>query len=354
MPDILDKASNKAGLPPGSLVHIGEHAADKSRVSAFIYDQDQCSYHREMTVGEIASLVTAGKVSWINVSGVHDTELIREMGNVFGLHHLLLEDIMHTGQRPKVEEYEETLFIVFKMLTFDPGQDSVQEEQVSLVLGKDWVLSFQEKEGDVFDPVRERISRAKGRIRRMGSDYLTYALVDAVVDHYFGVLEKIGDKIEDLQDEVLERPSKNIMQTIHKSKQELIFVRHSIWPLRDALNQVVRGEFEQITEQVSVYFRDVLDHTRQVLDAVDTFRDMLGATLEIYLSSLSHHMNQVMKVLTIIATLFIPLTFIVGIYGMNFAYMPELSWRYGYLAVWGVMLALAGGMIYAFKRQRWF
>jgi magnesium transporter len=307
-----------------------------------------------LTVEETAALIHPDQVSWINVSGVHDTQCIARLGNLFRLHPLLLEDLMHTGQRPKIEEYDQNLFIVLKMLTYEPKNSSIQEEQVSLVLGGSWVLSFQEREGDVFEFVRDRILRTKGKIRRMGSDYLAYALVDAVVDHYFGVLEQIVDKIEDLQDQVLERPQPEVLHIVHETKQELIFVRHAIWPLREALNQVVHDEFDQISEQVVVYFRDVLDHTRQVLDVLESYRDMLSGTLDIYLSSLSHQMNQVMKVLTVIATLFIPLTFLVGIYGMNFEHMPELSWRYGYLAIWVLMVVLAGAMLYAFKRRGWF
>jgi magnesium transporter len=354
MAEILDKASEKTGLPPGSLIHIGEHAISASSVSAFVYDFEQCTHHQDITVEESADLILPGQVSWINIIGVHDTELIAEVGALFGLHHLLLEDLMHTGQRPKIEEYEQTLFVVLKMLTYNESRNAVQEEQISLILGNDWVLSFQEREGDVFDPVRHRIANTKGKIRKMGNDYLAYALVDTVVDHYFGVLEHIGDKIEDLQDSILERPNPEVLQTLHEAKQELIFVRHSIWPLRDSLREVVRGEFAQVSEQVEVYFRDVLDHIHQVLDALESYRDVLSGTLDIYISLLSRQMNQVMKVLTVIATLFIPLTFVVGIYGMNFEYMPELSWRYGYPAVWGGMIGLAGGMLYQFKKRGWF
>jgi len=269
------------------------------------------------------------------------------------LHHLVIEDIHNTYQRPKAEDYEDFLYIVLKMISWDENLNQAQAEQVSMILGKGYVLSFKEDPGDIFDPVRVRLREGKGRIRKSGADYLAYALLDQVVDNYFLVLENLGERIESLEEELTTNPSPATLKAIHHLKRELIFLRKSVWPLREAINSLERGDSSLFQAETLVYLRDLYDHTIQVMDTIETFRDMVSGMLDIYLSSISNRMNEIMKVLTIIATIFIPLTFIAGVYGMNFANMPELQWPWGYFAVWGVMILVAGGMIIFFKRKGW-
>jgi magnesium transporter len=292
-------------------------------------------------------------VTWINVDGVHDVGLIQKLGETFDLHPLIIEDIVHTQQRPKMEESENYIYIVLKMLYLDDAQNETQVEQVSLVFGKNFVISFQEKEGDIFESIRARLRNGKGRIRKMGTDYLAYSLIDAVVDHYFVILEKDGEKIEELEDKVVSEPKPETLQGIHRLKREMIFLRRSVWPLRELVNSLERGESPLIHKTTRIYLRDIYDHTIQVIDTLETYRDMLSGMHDTYLSSLSNRMNEVMKVLTIIATIFIPLTFIAGIYGMNFEFMPELKWRWAYFGVWGVIFVVAIAMLIYFRRKKW-
>ena len=280
-------------------------------------------------------------------------DTIEKIGQHYDLHPLVLEDILHTGQRPKFEDIEQYLFVVLMMLRFDKENKSVISEQVSLVLGKNFVISFQENVGDVFEQIRDRIRNSKGRIRKMGSDYLMYALLDAIVDGYFAILENMGETIETLEEELVDDPSKNTLQQIHHLKREMIFLRKSVWPLRELISSLERSESKLIQQSTEAYLRDVYDHTIQVIDTVESFRDMVASMLDLYLSSLSMRMNEVMKVLTIIATIFIPLTFIAGVYGMNFHNMPELSWKYGYPVTLLVMAIISIGMLYYFKRKNW-
>jgi magnesium transporter len=279
---------------------------------------------------------------------------LESLGQCIGLHPLVLEDILNTEQRPKIEDYGDYLYIVVKMITYPDKADGIAVEQVSLILGQNFVISFQEGiQGDVFSPVRERIRNEKSRLRKMGADYLTYSLVDSVVDSYFAVLEELGERIEVLEEELIEQPSRNTLHTIHKLKQEMIFLRKSVWPLREVVNFMERGESPLINEGTRIFLRDVYDHTIQIIDTIETFRDMLSGMLDIYLSSISNRINEVMKVLTVIATIFMPLTFLAGVYGMNFEYMPELKWRWGYPAILLVMLAVAVSMLTYFKKKRW-
>jgi len=316
----------KVGLPPGTLVHIGERKTEKIKIPT---------------------------VTWINIDGLQEVGVVEKIGTHFGVHPLILEDILHTGQRPKAEDLGDYLFIVLKMIYHDENEDEIMGEQVSLILGQNYVISFQEREGDIFNPIRERIRNGKGRIRKAGADYLAYALIDAIVDHYFVILEKLGEKIESLEEELVTNPIPETLQMIHTLKRNLIFLRKSVWPLREVISGLERGESPLITEPTGIYLRDVYDHTIQVIDTIETFRDMVSGMLDIYLSSLSNRMNEVMKVLTIIATIFIPLTFIVGIYGMNFKFMPELEWHWGYPTALIIMLLLVGFMLLYFRRKKW-
>jgi len=348
----IKKRSKKAGLPPGSLVHIGERKTEKTRITIIDYDQAQLQEKEAGSIEECFAFKDNPTVTWINIDGLHQIEIIEKMGRHFNLHSLVLEDIVNTGQRPKMEDFEDYIFIVLKMLYYDQ-KGGIKTEQVSLILGPNFVISFQEQEGDVFNPIRDRIRKAKGRIRKMGADYLAYALMDTIVDNYFIILERLGEEIEDMEEELLTNPTTETLQKIHFLKREMILLRKSTWPLRELINGLERTESPLIQESTGVYLRDVYDHTIQVIDTVETFRDMISGMLDIYLSSISNKMNEVMKVLTIIATIFIPLTFLAGVYGMNFRYMPELEWHGGYFVVLLVMAAVGISMVGYFRRKKW-
>ncbi len=354
MSRLFKKTSTKIGLPPGTLVHIGEKKIDKVRITLIDYDETHLEEKEIETVEECFSFKDKPTVTWINIDGLHQVDIIEKIGTHFDLHPLTMEDIVHTGQRPKIDDFEHFIFIVFNMLQYDENINEVKAEQVSLIVGSNFVISFQEKEGDIFNLVRERIRNGKGRIRKSGSDYLAYAMIDVVVDHYFIILEKIGEDIESLEEELLTNPTPDTLQTIHNLKREMIFLRKSVWPLRDVVSTLERGDSDLISETTIIYLRDVYDHTIQVMDTIETFRDMISGMLDIYLSSVSNKMNEVMKVLTIIATIFIPLTFIAGIYGMNFKYMPELDWQWSYPVLWLVIIIVGVSMVIYFKRKGWF
>jgi magnesium transporter len=336
----VKKSSWKAGMPPGSLVRADEKRTEKVRVTVIDYDEQGV---REKDIEDLKECIPfrdSQSVTWINIDGIHQMNVIEEIGSQYGVHPLVLEDIASTGQRPKLEDFRDYVFVVLNMLRFDETGSEIEAEQVSIILGSNFVVSFQEKPGDVFDPVRERIRTAKGRIRNMGADYLMYSLLDAVVDNYFLILEKVGERIEDMEEDLVSEPT-------------LIYLRKSVWPLREVLSQMLRGETLLVKETTSVYLRDVYDHTIQVIDTVETFRDMASGMVDMYMSSVSNRMNEVMKVLTIIATIFIPLTFIAGVYGMNFEKMPELKWGWAYPAVLAVMGIVAVIMITYFRRKKW-
>jgi magnesium transporter len=347
------KRSRKAGLPPGTLVHIGEKKVEKAKISLIDYDETQFQERQVKTIEECVPFKDTSTVTWINIDGIHEVDIIAKLGTHFGLHPLLLEDILNTEQRPKMEDYGDYIFVVLKMLYRGEGRNEIEAEQFSLILGSNFVISFQESEGDVFDPVRDRIRKNKGRIRKAGADYLTYALLDAIVDNYFIILESIGENIEDTGQRMAVNPTPETLQLIYALKKEMIFLRKSIWPLREVVSGLERCESSLIDESTGAYLRDVYDHTIQVIDTVESFRDMVSGMLDIYLSSISNKMNEVMKVLTVFASIFIPLTFIAGVYGMNFAFMPELTWRWGYPAILVVMTLAGISMLVYFRRKRW-
>jgi len=348
------RPKKKIGVAPGTLVHVGEPSGEAITINLIDYDPE--NLHEELLatdgVKRCCQLKASPTVSWINVNGIHEIGHIETLGNCFDLHPLVLEGILNTDHRPKLEDYDDYLFLVLKMLFYD-RDSGIRTEQVSLVLGPNYVLSFQEKVGDVFDGVRERLRSGKGRIRKQGADYLAYALLDAIVDSYFAILETIGDEIEEMEQELVTDPSPQTLNRIHHFKHEMILLRKSVWPLRELISGLQRGESELIGETTAVFLRDVYDHTIQVVDTVETFRDIIAGMLDLYLSSISNRMNEVMKVLTIIATIFIPLTFLTGVYGMNFEYMPGLKWHWAYFALWGVMLAIGAGMMIFFRRKKW-
>ena len=349
----IKKRSKTIGQPPGTLVHIGEKKTEETRITIIDYDETHFEEKEAKTVEECFSFKDTPTVTWINIDGLHQVEIIEKIGKHFSLHPLILEDILNTGQRPKIEDFIEYLYVVLKMLYYDDKEAEVKAEQVSLILGSNFVISFQEKEGDVFNPIRDRIRNSKGRIRKMGADYLAYALLDGMVDNYFIILEKLGETIEDMEEELVSNPTPETSQGIHRLKGEMIFLRKSVWPLREVINGLERGESSLIKDSTGIYLRDVYDHTIQVIDTIETYRDIVSGMVDTYLSSISNRMNEVMKVLTIIATIFIPLTFVAGIYGMNFKYMPELEWPWGYPLIWTVIGVIAITMAVYFRKKRW-
>lgn len=347
------RRTKKAGLPPGTLVYVGDRKTEQVKIMVIDYDESTFEEKDVRKVGECEPYKHTPTVTWINIAGIHDVNTIEKIGENYGIHPLLLEDIMHTGQRPKIEDFEEYIFIVVRMISFEKEQQRIDTEQVSLVLGPNYVISFQEREGDVFEPVRERIRNAKGRIRKMGADYLAYALLDSIVDSYFVILEKIGDEIEGLEESLISQPDAGTLQTIHYLKREMIGLRRSVWPLREVLSTMSRRDSRLIGESTEVFLKDVYDHTIQVIDTIENYRDMISGMLDIYLSSISNRMNEVMKFLTIFASIFIPLTFVAGVYGMNFSNMPELDWRWGYFATLAVMAGIGISLLLYFKKKRW-
>jgi magnesium transporter len=353
MSRFMKNRSVKVGLPPGSLVHIGERKTENVTIDILNYDETQFQEKETKKVEECFSFKDKATVTWINVNGIHELEILKELGDCFGFHPLVLEDVLNTDQRPKMEEFDDYLYIVLKAFYYGSDNNETVEDQISLILGSNFVISFQERQGDIFNPVREQIRSGKGHIRKSGADYLTYTLIDTIVDHYFTIIERLGEKIEDAEEELLANPTSQTLQTIHKLKKEMMLLRKSVWPLREIVSSLERDESALIKKTTVVYLRDVYDHTIQVVDTIETYREMLSGMLDIYLSSISNRMNAVMKVLTIVATIFIPLTFVVGIYGMNFRYMPELEWHWGYYTVLSVVFVIGVFMIFYFKRKKW-
>ncbi len=357
IPSVLGRLASRTrkppGTSPGTLVYTGERHEAEVVVSVIEYDAESLVESTIEDIRDCFDSADADPITWVNIDGLHDVGMIEQVGEHFGVHRLALEDVVSTTQRPKVEEYETHFIVILRMLDFDAETSSVSAEQVSLVVGKSWLFSFQERPGDVFDPVRERLRTKKGKIRSRGPDYLAYALIDAVVDHYFRILELIGDRIEELEDQVLVEATLESMHRIHHLRREMLIVRRAVWPLREALGQLYRGEVELVQEETEVFLRDVYDHCVQLIDTVETLREVLSGAMDLYMTGVSNRMNEVMKVLTIIATIFIPLSFVAGVYGMNFEYMPELNVRWGYPALLAAMGTAAGAMVWYFRRKGW-
>jgi magnesium transporter len=350
------KRSKKAGLPPGTLVYTGEKDQEPIKITVMDYNEKHFFEHEVEHVEECFEYRDKPSVTWINVDGTHRADIIESIGGHFGIHPLVLEDLMSVGQRPKMENYDSYAFIVLRMLRYDKQKDEISDEQLSLIIGHNFIISFQESgmDGDVFDPIRIRIRDGKGYIRKMKSDYLAYVLIDLVVDNYFSIVEKLEERTEQVEELLLVDPTPHNLQEINLLKRKLIFVRKAFWPLREALSILERGETDLFTQNTLLYLRDVHDHIIQLVDTIDSLRDIISDMTNIYLSSISNKLNEVMKVLTIISTIFIPLTFLAGIYGMNFEFMPELKSRYGYPILWAVMLIIGITMAISFKRKKWF
>jgi magnesium transporter len=346
--------ANKIGLPAGSLIHVGEKLADKTKITVIEYDEHQFKEREFVTISDFSFSKENPSTTWINIDGLHDIQILEQLGKIFNIHPLILEDILNTDQRPKMEDLDEYLYIVLRMFYKSKNKnDVVQSEQVSFIIGHNFIISFQEKPGDIFDPIRDRIKNVKGRIRKAGADFLAYSLIDSIVDYYFIVLESLDEKIEFFENILVSSPSRELLLDIQNLKREIIFLRKFAWPMRETVSLLERSESPLIQESTNIYFKDIYDHTIQVIDTIEIFRETLSSMLDIYLSSISNKMNEIMKVLTIIATIFMPLTFIAGIYGMNFKYMPELGWRWGYPMIWGITLTISSIMLIYFKKKKW-
>jgi magnesium transporter len=359
----LSGRHEKSGMAPGSLVHVGRQKVVETSVNVLEYDSEgQIHAWKAEELEQLQAVKATAPVSWIDVIGLHQIETIETIGRIFAIHPLLLEDILNTEQRPKADQYGDHLYVILKVFQWYGTQPAVGQpisggaiaaEQVSIVLGQRFVITFQEHQQDIFDPLRERIRSGHSRLYERGADYLAYSLLDTVVDQYFVILEALGELIEDIEDEVVSNPTPTTLQSIYELKQELIFLRRSVWPLREILNVLQRGDSPLIDQETVLYLRDVYEHTVQVIDTIETYREIVSGLIDIYLSSVSNRMNEIMKLLTLIATIFIPLTFITSLYGMNFRYMPELGWRWGYPLTWLVIVLISGGMVIYFRRRRW-
>ena len=354
MGTLRKKRSKKAGLPPGTPIHIGEHKTQAVLMTAFSYTDS--AVQETVLPSQKDCLTVLNNLNgtlWIQTQGIHDIQALEQLASFFQLHPLVLEDIVNNEQRPKLEDYSDYLFVVIKQIKCHGETRRLRIEQLSFVLGPHFILSFQEDTEDVFQSVIKRLRNEKGRLRTRGVDYLTYALIDAIVDHYFEVLENFGSEIEELEPQLISEPNPSYLKRLHHLKQDMVVLRKSIWPLREVLSHLERRESRLIDDKTRVYFRDIHDHTVQIIETLETYRDMLSNMLDIYLTSLSHKLNETMKVMAIIATLFIPLTLIAGIYGMNFKHMPELDWPWGYPFVLIFMGICAGGMLIYFRKKRW-
>lgn len=346
---------SKLGMAPGSLVFTGEQKMAEQKISVMRYSEDGVEEFDTRHLEEVQKLMEPENgVTWVNIDGLHDVETISTICTGLGVHKLTIEDVLGVGQRPKFEEFDDYLFVVVRMFLLGENGKDIEDEQLSFILKGKLLITFQEREGDVFNHVRNRIREGKGMIRKRGGDYLLYALIDSVVDYYFLILEKQGELIEEVEEAVLENPQDAVLNELHRIRREVLQLRRSIYPLREVITRFERVEEPHVSNESKVFIRDLYDHTIQVIETVEVFRDVVSGTIDLYMNSVSNRMNNVMKVLTIIATIFIPLTFIAGVYGMNFEHMPELSWPWAYYAVWGLMLVMALGMVTYFKVKKWF
>ncbi|WP_426430004.1 magnesium/cobalt transporter CorA [Winogradskyella sp. HB-48] len=341
------------GQVPGTLIYTGQKSDKDFHVECFDYTKDHIEESILLNIEDAVTYKETDSVTWINVDGLKHTDKIEAIGKQYDLHPLVLEDIVNTSQRPKIDEYDDYLFVVLKMLYYDE-EENIAIEQVSIVLGKNYVLTFQESEGDVFGSIRERLRLGNGRIRGLKSDYLMYAIMDAIVDNYFSIIETLGNKIEDLETELFSGNAReDINIEVQQLKREILKVRRAIFPLREITNRIEKGDHPFIYKRTITFYRDIYDHLIQVSENIDIYREMIWSLMDMYMTTISNKMNEVMKVLTIIATIFIPLTFIAGIYGMNFENIPELHYKYGYHVLWGIMIVLFLAMLYYFKRKKW-
>lgn len=352
---LISSRPKQIGLPPGTLIYTGEKEKEQVKIKLFEYDQNEFVEKEILNIENVFPCKDNDKISWINIDGIHNLEIMEKTQNHFNIHPLTMEDILHITQRPKMEEYEDYVFIVLRMLFYDESFRILKSEQVSLILGKNYLITFLEDEGDVFDPVRDRIRKTGAKIKSNGSDFLAYSLIDSIVDSYFHILEQIGEEVEELEDRLVLQPEREDLQIVHRMRRNMILLRKSVWPLREVITAMQRNDHVVIQRQTQIYLRDLYDHIIQIIDTIESYRDMLVGMLDAYLSSMSNKMNEVMKVLTIISTLFIPLTFLAGVYGMNFKFFPELEmgWMYPW-GFWVITLIVVIIMLIFFKKKKWF
>jgi magnesium transporter len=348
------KFGQKAGLAPGTVAYVGEARNFKVLADVIEYSVNDFRETNGLPIELLKGEDPKEFIRWINVLGIHDTIALEHLGKEFCLHNLVLEDIAHAEQRAKLDDYDNYLYLVVKMIGFSAQKQEIVTEQLSIILRGNTIISFIEDEGDLFDSIRERLRKGNLKLRKSGADYLVYSILDLMVDNYFLVLEKIGDQLETLESSLLNDARPVDVQELHRLKRELIFLRKFIWPMREVVGLLSKSDNLHIKGNTGLYLRDVYDHCVHAIDTVETFRDLTSGLMDVYLSTLSNKMNMVMKTLTVISTIFIPLTFIVGVYGMNFDFMPELHTQWGYPLVWFLMLAIVLVMLKYFKNKEWF
>lgn len=353
MSESLSSASKKAGLPPGSLVHVGEVMETEVRITIVDYNKDVIEEQTVESVEQILQCREKDTVTWVNIEGLGNIELVGAIGEAFNIHPLVLEDILNTHQRPKLEEYDDYLYCVLKGISLAENGFSVEYEQISMLILNDFVFTFKEKQDELFEPVRRRLRSSKGHFRSQGADYLAYVILDTIVDSYFTLQDSLDDIVDSVEEELLTEPTPKTLGTIQSVKRELIIIRRTISPLREMLNAILRSESPLIEEKSLIYFRDISDHVLRISESIESSRDMIAGLLDIYITTISNKMNEIMKVLTVFASIFIPLTFIAGIYGMNFEYMPELKWKWAYPALWMAFIAIPVILLVYFKKKKW-
>lgn len=347
---MLDR--EKIGMPPGSLIFTGEKKTEDTHFKLIQYNETTYNAQRfSNALPEVELKDTY--VTWLDVRGLHDVRLIEEVGNFFKMHPLSLEDVLDTSQRPKFEEYDNGIFLIVRALEFNEEALEIETEQVGIFIGKDFAISFQERAEDLFARIEVRLAGSSGKIRRRGSDYLAYALIDNIVDSYLVTLEKIEKEVDKLEEVIMEKPESRTKGQIHELRLATLSMRKAVYPLREAINRFTDSDHSVKNEETDIFLRDLYDHTIQVMDMVETYRDMINGLYDLYLSEINFKMNNVMQILTVVSTIFIPLTFLAGVYGMNFQYMPELEWRYGYFVIWAIMMAVAISLLYYFRRKHW-
>lgn len=346
------KQIKKVGQAPGTLIYTGDIEDSPIEISVIRYSEDSF----ERAIVEKATDVYQEKnedtITWINIEGIHDTEVIQQIGKDFKLHPLMLEDILNIEQRPKIDNFGDNIIVFLKMLYI--SETKLIVEPISLVLGPNYLISFQEQPGDVFDNIRLRLENSNGKIRNHRADYLLYSLMDAIIDNYFIVLEDISEKLEFLEDKLFLSTDNQLLYELQHLRKQIVVIRRSVYPLREIVNKLNREEYEAIEEESEKYFRDLYDHTIQIIETIETFKETVASLKDVFMTSISNKMNEIMKVLTLIATIFIPITFVVGVYGMNFENMPELGWKYGYALTWGIMVVMTVSMLLYFKKKKWF
>lgn len=350
----LNNASEKSGLPPGSLIHVGDIHESVTRMSVIDYSKENIEEQEIESVDDILKYKDSNTVTWVIIEGLTNVTIVERIGAIFGIHNLVLEDILNTHQRPKFEEYDDHLYIVLKSLLTENERFTVAYEQISLLVLKNFVFVFKEKTDDLFKPVQQRLKTSKGRLRSLGSDYLTYAILDTIVDQNFIIIDSLDDAITSVEDSLLtSEPTQDTLHTIQMLKREIISIRRNVSPIRELMSGMLRSESDLINEKTHIYLRDVSDHAIRVIESIELYREILTGLLDIYISSVSNKMNEVMKVLTVFASIFIPLTFLAGIYGMNFEYMPELKWKWAYPVLWAVFVSIPVVLLIYFKRKKW-